>query len=65
MIEHPAIERNAFGEIALEVVKARHRAALTHRCTCGRKCLESEVHEVGSRRWITCHRCLGTVRQLS
>ena len=63
--EHPAVERNAFGEVAFEVIRARHRAAVTGRCGCGRKHIESDVHRVGSRTWVSCLRCLGTIRQLS
>lgn len=66
--------------VCLECTKARHRAAMTHRCACGRRRRESEVHatagvtvrhvdgtikRVGGRRWISCLRCLGQVRQLS
>lgn len=54
----------SFATPCMDCVRARHRAALTHRCTCGRKRRESDPHKIGSRRWTTCARCLGTVRQL-
>lgn len=63
--EDPRVERNAFGEISLDVVRARHRAAMTHRCGCRSKALPSELKRVGSRSWISCNRCLGTIRQVS
>jgi hypothetical protein len=45
-------------------VRARARAAFTHRCSCGRKRRERTVSN-GSRTWVSCDRCLGSVRQLS
>lgn len=50
---------------SMTVVKARHRAALTHKCSCGKMKDPTEVKKVGSRTWISCHRCLGTIKQLS
>ena len=49
----------------MDCIKARHRGAVTHRCSCGKLRRETEVKRVGSRTWISCHRCLATVRQLS
>ena len=47
-------------------VKARHRAAVTHRCACPKRLKRpTEVKQIGSRRWIACERCLGTIEQLS
>lgn len=47
-------------------VKARHRAAMKKKCVCGKKKQRpSEEKRVGSRRWISCLRCLETIRQLS
>ena len=51
--------------ICLTCVKARHRAALALKCLCGRQARQSDVHRVGSRTWISCLRCLGSIRQLS
>lgn len=50
---------------SLETVKARHRAALTHKCGCGKLRDPSEIHKAYSRTWISCLRCLGTIKQLS
>ena len=50
---------------SLEVVKARHRAAFTHRCGCGKLRDPSAIHKIGSRTWVSCLRCLGTIKQLS
>lgn len=46
-----------------ECVKARARAAVTRRCSCGKKRRERAV-DVGFGAWVSCDRCLGTVRQL-
>ncbi len=46
-------------------IRARARAAMTGRCPCGRKAIPGIERAVGSRRWIPCNRCLGTIRQLS
>ena len=60
------IERNAFGEISLEVVRARHRAALDGRCHCGSKRIpHPAILRMGSRTWRSCDRCFGTIEQLS
>ena len=50
----------------LACVRARHRAAVTHRCSCPKHLRrESGIKRAWSRTWISCERCLGTVRQLS
>jgi len=53
--------------ICLECVKTRHYTATKyqHRCHCGKKKRESEEKRMASRRWISCERCLGCVRQIS
>lgn len=48
--------------VCMPCVKARHRAAVTRRCSCGRKRREVLKAHLG-REWISCERCLGTVRQ--
>ena len=54
------------GPVCFDCCKARARTAFTHRCSCGRKRrLNLEVHKIGSRKWQTCFRCLGTAKQLS
>lgn len=50
---------------SMATVKARHRAAMTHKCGCGKLKDPTEVKRVGSRSWISCHRCLGSIKQLS
>ncbi len=50
---------------SMETVKARHRAALSHKCSCRKLKDPTEVMRIGSRRWISCHRCLGQIKQLS
>lgn len=50
---------------SMATVKARHRAAMSHKCTCGKLKDPTEVKHVGSRSWISCHRCLGQIKQLS
>jgi hypothetical protein len=42
---------------------ARHRAVLKRRCCCGRLRRPRRV-STGSRTWIACDRCLGTVKQI-
>ncbi len=51
--------------VCLDCTRARHRAVLKRRCVCGRRRRETEIKRVGSRSWVSCHRCLGQVRQLS
>ena len=53
-------------KVCTPCVKARQRAAVARKCCCGKQRRENpEVHRMGSRRWHTCFRCLGTTRQLS
>ena len=51
--------------ISMEVVKARHAAAMDHRCHCGNKKDPGKVNRIGSRTWVACERCFGTIKQLS
>ena len=53
------------GGPTMEVVKSRHRAALSGKCRCGSKKDPSEIKRIGSRQWISCYRCLGQIRQIS
>ena len=64
MLEDPYSNETVWGP-SMEVVQARHQAALTHRCSCGNQRDPTEIKHVGSRRWISCLRCLGTIEQLS
>ena len=54
----------SFNNPCWDCVKARHRAALTHKCSCGKKRRE-RICSTGSRKWIACDRCLGSYKQLS
>lgn len=53
------------GGPTIEVVRARHKAAVTHKCSCGKKKDPTEIKRIGSRSWINCYRCLGQIKQLS
>jgi hypothetical protein len=49
----------------MSCVRARHRGAVTHKCSCGRLRRPSKLNRVGSRTWISCLRCFATIKQLS
>jgi hypothetical protein len=49
--------------VCMACTRARHRAAVTHRCSCGRLRRPRQVSHLG-RVWIACDRCLGTSRQI-
>ncbi len=53
------------GGPSMEVIKARHMAVRLGKCHCGSKKDPTEVKSVGSRTWISCHRCFGQIKQLS
>jgi hypothetical protein len=65
-----AVEALSWG-VCLDCTKARHRAVVNGgRCKCGNKAVRSddvmgEPNRVGSRTWVSCFRCLGTICQLS
>jgi hypothetical protein len=48
----------------MATVMARHKAVLTHRCSCG-KLRDPVEKKAFSRHWLACLRCLGTIKQLS
>ena len=50
---------------SMATVRARQRAAFTGRCSCGKLADPTEVKQIYSRKFISCHRCLGTIKQLS
>jgi hypothetical protein len=53
-------------DVCLPCTKARHRAAVNRgRCSCGRQARRGAVCRIGSRSWVPCKRCLGTIEQLS
>ncbi len=58
-------DEGSFYGVPMDVVKARHRAVMSHKCGCGKKRDPSEIKRVGSRTWISCFRCLGQIKQLS
>lgn len=49
----------------LDCTRARMRSAMSGRCTCGTHKIPGDVCRVGSRSWIPCRRCLGSIRQLT
>ncbi len=49
---------------SMATVMARHKAVLTHRCSCG-KLRDPVEKKAFSRHWLACLRCLGTIKQLS
>jgi len=52
-------------DVCMECTKARHRAVINRKCSCGSKKRPSEIHKAYSRTWISCLRCLGQIKQLS
>jgi len=50
---------------SLKTCQARAKAAFGRGCKCGKLKDPTEVKKAYSRRWISCHRCLGTIKQLS
>lgn len=62
-----ACSRLSIHDVCWYCVKARQRAVVNRgRCVCGNDRIEhKDIHRAGSRTWISCDRCLGTVKQLS
>jgi hypothetical protein len=57
---------DADNPMCLDCVSSRAKAAMDGRCHCPKSLRrESDVHTHFSRKWTTCGRCLGTVRQLA
>jgi hypothetical protein len=52
-------------DVCFQCVKARHRAVVMRKCCCGNKRRPTEVKRMASRTWISCHRCLGQIKQLT
>lgn len=56
--------------VCMACVKARHRAAITHKCACGAGYRRySDLHETHpgrdfGRKWYDCLRCLGQIKQV-
>lgn len=53
------------GAPCMDCIRARATAAHTHRCVCSKALAQPEQHQIGSRIWIGCNRCLGSIRQLA
>jgi hypothetical protein len=51
--------------VCIECTKARHRAVVNRKCSCGNKRRPTEIKRIGSRTWISCYRCLGQIKQVS
>ncbi len=51
--------------VCLDCTKARQRAVASGRCACGGRAIPGELCRVGSRSWIPCRRCLGSIRQVT
>jgi hypothetical protein len=49
--------------VCMACTRARHRAAVTHRCACGKLRRPRQLSHLG-RVWTACDRCLGTIRQV-
>lgn len=50
--------------VCMPCTKARHKAAISHKCSCGKQRRETKV-DYGHRQEIRCKRCLGLVKQLN
>jgi hypothetical protein len=48
------------GGPCMACVKARHKAAITRRCPCGRK-RQPKTVEAAGRQMLVCARCLGPI----
>ena len=51
--------------ICMGCVKARHRAAISHKCSCPKKLKRPREVTNKIRQWIACDRCLGAIKQLN
>ena len=51
------------GKPCMACIRSRQQAAMDGKCHCGKQRIEGDERSVGSRRWIPCERCLGTIRQ--
>ncbi len=58
-------ENDTYNGVCMECTKARAKAAGGGGCKCGNKKVPTDVKKSGSRSWISCHRCLGQIKQLS
>jgi hypothetical protein len=50
--------------VCMDCTKARHRAVVNGKCTCGKKAVPRKTGN-GIRKWIGCDRCLGSIKQLN
>ena len=53
----------SFHWVCMPCVKARAKAAMTKKCTCGKQ-KRPVFKKTSWRAWESCLRCLGTIRQL-
>jgi len=53
------------GGRCMNCVRARAAAAAKHLCVCPKRKQEPVEKSSINRRWISCERCLGTIKQLS
>lgn len=55
------------GKPCMDCIRSRQRTATTgSRCKCGKQKQPTEVlGRPGARQWISCKRCLGTIRQVA
>lgn len=52
--------------VCMDCTKARQRAATTGgMCKCGANKRTSPLRSSGSRKWYSCKRCLGTIKQVA
>jgi hypothetical protein len=49
---------------SMATIKARQQAAFGGKCKCG-KLKDPITKQAASRKWLSCLRCLGTIKQLS
>lgn len=57
-------DAETFNGPSLATIMARQKAAFGGRCKCA-KLRDPVTKSVGSRTWLACLRCLGTIKQIS
>lgn len=53
------------GKPCMPCIRSRQKAAMDGRCHCGSQKIAGAKRSIGSRSWIPCERCFGTIRQVS
>jgi hypothetical protein len=51
--------------VCMPCTQARHKAVLRRKCVCRKAQRRPKQCKAGSRKWVACLRCLGSVRQLA